>query len=97
MISMLSIIKTEVPQSIQMICIAFFVSLLIQSCILQTLFVFQAQLCFPEEGLVYDYHLDDAGISCFDEEEEDGKERKVSMFSGILQLIYKTFLRDTFD
>ncbi|KTF88877.1 hypothetical protein cypCar_00027703 [Cyprinus carpio] len=38
----------------------------------------KVQLCFPEEGLVYDYHLDDAGISCFDEEEEeDGKERKV--------------------
>ncbi|TRY59872.1 hypothetical protein DNTS_035283 [Danionella cerebrum] len=33
-------------------------------------------LCFPEEGLVYDYHLDDARISCFDEEEE-GKQRKV--------------------
>ncbi|KAF4107339.1 dynein axonemal heavy chain 1 isoform X1 [Onychostoma macrolepis] len=37
----------------------------------------KVQLCFPEEGLVYDYHLDDAGISCFDEEEEDEKERKV--------------------
>lgn len=38
--------------------------------------IFQVQLGFPEEGLVYDYHLDDAGISRFDEEEE-GKERKV--------------------
>ncbi|RXN34314.1 dynein heavy chain axonemal [Labeo rohita] len=37
----------------------------------------KVQLCFPEEGVVYDYHLDDAGISCFDEEEEEGKERKV--------------------
>ncbi|XP_026131005.1 dynein heavy chain 1, axonemal isoform X1 [Carassius auratus] len=39
----------------------------------------KVQLGFPEEGLVYDYNLDDAGISCFDEEEEeeDGKERKV--------------------
>lgn len=40
------------------------------------LFDFQVQLCFPEEGLVYDYHLDDAGINHFDDEEE-GKERKV--------------------
>jgi len=40
------------------------------------LFNFQVQLCFPEEGLVYDFNLVDAGISRFDEEEK-GKERKV--------------------
>lgn len=39
--------------------------------------VFQIQLCFPEEGAVYDYNLDDAGISCFDDEDGEGKERKV--------------------
>lgn len=40
---------------------------------------------------MYDYHLDDAGISCFDEEEEgeDGKERKVRKVSGIKQMIFK--------
>ncbi|KAI7795154.1 dynein axonemal heavy chain 1 [Triplophysa rosa] len=37
----------------------------------------KVQLCFPEEGLVYDYHLDDAGISRFDDEEEEEKGRKV--------------------
>ncbi|XP_065097060.1 dynein axonemal heavy chain 1 [Paramisgurnus dabryanus] len=42
----------------------------------------KVQLCFPEEGLVYDYHLDDAGISRFDDEEEkEGKERKVQWVS----------------
>ncbi|KAL7843672.1 hypothetical protein AOLI_G00251840 [Acnodon oligacanthus] len=35
------------------------------------------QLCFPEEGLVYDYQLDDGGISNLSEEEEDAKGRKV--------------------
>ncbi|XP_051768758.1 dynein axonemal heavy chain 1 [Ctenopharyngodon idella] len=41
----------------------------------------KVQLCFPEEGLVYDYHLDDAGISRFDEEEEEDKERKIQWVS----------------
>ncbi|KAL6464354.1 hypothetical protein MHYP_G00266710 [Metynnis hypsauchen] len=35
------------------------------------------QLCFPEEGLVYDYQLEDGGISNLSEEEEDAKGRKV--------------------
>ncbi|KAI4880923.1 hypothetical protein NFI96_025448, partial [Prochilodus magdalenae] len=35
------------------------------------------QLCFPEEGLVYDYQLDDGGISNLSEDEEDAKGRKV--------------------
>ncbi|KAG7477961.1 hypothetical protein MATL_G00075170 [Megalops atlanticus] len=34
-------------------------------------------LCFPEEGLVYDYRLDDAGISSPEEDEDEGKARKV--------------------
>lgn len=34
-------------------------------------------MCFPKEGLVYDYRLDDAGISSFDDDNEDG-ERNVS-------------------
>ncbi|GAA6221830.1 dynein heavy chain 1, axonemal-like [Lates japonicus] len=38
------------------------------------------QLCFPEEGLVYDYRLDDAGISNLEDEEED-EERKVQWVS----------------
>ncbi|XP_043932324.1 dynein axonemal heavy chain 1 [Protopterus annectens] len=34
----------------------------------------EVQLCFPEEGLVYDYRIDDAGISSkMDEEEEEVK------------------------
>ncbi|XP_030634236.1 dynein heavy chain 1, axonemal [Chanos chanos] len=39
------------------------------------------RLCFPEEGLVYDYRLDDAGISNLEEDEEDSKERKVRWVS----------------
>uniref|UniRef100_A0A8C9ZPR8 Dynein axonemal heavy chain 1 n=1 Tax=Sander lucioperca TaxID=283035 RepID=A0A8C9ZPR8_SANLU len=35
------------------------------------------QLCFPEEAMVYDYRLDDAGISNFEDEDED-EERKVN-------------------
>uniref|UniRef100_A0A4W6F8M2 Dynein axonemal heavy chain 1 n=1 Tax=Lates calcarifer TaxID=8187 RepID=A0A4W6F8M2_LATCA len=38
------------------------------------------QLCFPEEGLVYDYRLDDAGISNLEDDEED-EERKVQWVS----------------
>uniref|UniRef100_W5LYK9 Dynein axonemal heavy chain 1 n=1 Tax=Lepisosteus oculatus TaxID=7918 RepID=W5LYK9_LEPOC len=42
----------------------------------------KVQLCFPEEGLVYDYRLDDAGISNVAEEEEEEKSgRKVCWVS----------------
>nr|XP_061814136.1 dynein axonemal heavy chain 1-like [Nerophis lumbriciformis] len=34
-------------------------------------------LCFPEEGLVYDYRLDDAGITCWTGEEDDKKDKTV--------------------
>ena len=34
-------------------------------------------VCFPEEGVVYDYMLDDAGISNFVGGHEDDQERKV--------------------
>ncbi|KAG7240353.1 hypothetical protein INR49_026924, partial [Caranx melampygus] len=40
----------------------------------------EIKMCFPEEGLVYDYRLDDAGISCFEDDDEDG-ERKVQWVS----------------
>lgn len=39
-------------------------------------------MCFPEEGLVYDYRLDDAGISNFEDDEEEG-ERKVRQITWI--------------
>lgn len=41
-------------------------------------FFLQIHLCFPEEGLVYDYRLDDAGISNLedDNEDEEGKVTK---------------------
>uniref|UniRef100_A0A3Q3STI9 Dynein, axonemal, heavy chain 1 n=1 Tax=Mastacembelus armatus TaxID=205130 RepID=A0A3Q3STI9_9TELE len=38
------------------------------------------QLCFPEEGLVYDYRLDDAGISNLEDDDEH-EERKVQWVS----------------
>ncbi|KAF0035263.1 hypothetical protein F2P81_013021 [Scophthalmus maximus] len=38
------------------------------------------QLCFPEEGQVYDYRLDDAGISALEEDEQE-EERKVEWVS----------------
>ncbi|KAI1890876.1 hypothetical protein AGOR_G00158120 [Albula goreensis] len=38
-------------------------------------------LRFPEEGLVYDYQLDDAGISIKDEDDDDGKGKKVRWLS----------------
>ncbi|XP_044079595.1 dynein axonemal heavy chain 1 isoform X1 [Siniperca chuatsi] len=38
------------------------------------------QLCFPEEALVYDYRLDDAGISNLEDDDED-EERKVQWVS----------------
>jgi dynein heavy chain len=39
----------------------------------------KVELCFPEEGLVYDYQLDDAGISNMGDEEEEDRGRKVSI------------------
>ncbi|XP_031423008.1 dynein axonemal heavy chain 1 [Clupea harengus] len=39
------------------------------------------KLCFPEEGLVYDYQLDDAGISILSDEEDEDKGRKVQWVS----------------
>ncbi|KAM9332808.1 dynein axonemal heavy chain 1-like [Pholidichthys leucotaenia] len=38
------------------------------------------ELCFPEEGLVYDYRIDDAGISQLEDDDED-KDRKVQWVS----------------
>ena len=43
-------------------------------------FLLQVTLLFPDEGLVYDYRLDDAGISLpamEEDEEEEIKKRKV--------------------
>lgn len=37
----------------------------------------QVEMCFPEEDMVYDYRLDDAGVSSKDDDEED-EHRKVS-------------------
>lgn len=37
----------------------------------------QVEMCFPEEDMVYDYRLDDAGASSKDDEEDD-EDRKVS-------------------
>ncbi|XP_037831220.1 dynein heavy chain 1, axonemal isoform X2 [Kryptolebias marmoratus] len=39
----------------------------------------QVKLCFPEDGLVYDYRLDDAGISNMENDKED--ERQVQWVS----------------
>ncbi|XP_051777061.1 dynein axonemal heavy chain 1 [Erpetoichthys calabaricus] len=41
----------------------------------------QIKLCFPEDGLVYDYRLDDARISHLSEEEEEEEERKIRWVS----------------
>uniref|UniRef100_A0A8C7H2S6 Dynein axonemal heavy chain 1 n=1 Tax=Oncorhynchus kisutch TaxID=8019 RepID=A0A8C7H2S6_ONCKI len=41
----------------------------------------KVELCFPEEGLVYDYQLDDAGISNMGDEEEEDRGRKVIVLS----------------
>uniref|UniRef100_A0A8C7UPX5 Dynein axonemal heavy chain 1 n=1 Tax=Oncorhynchus mykiss TaxID=8022 RepID=A0A8C7UPX5_ONCMY len=41
----------------------------------------KVELCFPEEGLVYDYQLDDAGISNMGDEEEEDRVRKVIVLS----------------
>lgn len=43
--------------------------------------VLQIQLCFPEEAEVYDYRLDDAGISNLEDDHED-EERKVNYASS---------------
>uniref|UniRef100_A0A3Q3E168 Dynein, axonemal, heavy chain 1 n=1 Tax=Labrus bergylta TaxID=56723 RepID=A0A3Q3E168_9LABR len=40
----------------------------------------EEELCFPEEELVYDYRLDDAGISNFEDDDED-EDRKVQWAS----------------
>ncbi|XP_061731227.1 dynein axonemal heavy chain 1 [Nerophis ophidion] len=40
-------------------------------------------LCFPNDGLVYDFRLDDAGISHWNEQEEDTKERKIQWVNWI--------------
>lgn len=37
------------------------------------------KLLFPEEGLVFDYRLDDAGISSTEEEEEEEEGKQVAM------------------
>lgn len=46
----------------------------------------QVRLLFPEEGLVYDYKLDDAGLSSTEEEldEEVPKEVKYLIFNSRL-------------
>ncbi|XP_013988847.1 dynein axonemal heavy chain 1 isoform X2 [Salmo salar] len=41
----------------------------------------KVELCFPEEGLVYDFQLDDAGISNMGDEEEEDRGRKVHWVS----------------
>lgn len=42
------------------------------------IFFFQIQLCFPEEGLVYDYRLDDGlGNQDGDDEDEEGKVKEI--------------------
>ena len=35
-------------------------------------FITQVELAFPDEGLVYDYRLDDAGITEADVDDEEG-------------------------
>lgn len=40
----------------------------------------QVRLHFPKEGLVFDYRLDDAGISSIEDDEDDDNEgKKVTM------------------
>lgn len=34
---------------------------------------------FPDEGMVFDYKLDDGGASIFDDDEEEVKDRKVGL------------------
>lgn len=54
-------------------------------------------LLFPDEGLVYDYKLDDAGISLPAQEEDDEEEirnKKVIVEKSFIQkyYIFPTFL-----
>lgn len=49
--------------------------------------VLQIELCFPEEALVYDYRLDDAGISNFKDDDED-EETKVNRLCLIRHIFY---------
>lgn len=46
------------------------------------MFWFQIELCFPEEGLVYDYKLNDGGITNF-EDDDDSNIKQVKPFSNI--------------
>lgn len=46
--------------------------------VVHQIFSFQVKLCFPEEGLVYDYRLDDAGITNVEDNKED--ERQVNNY-----------------
>ena len=55
--------------------------------------LFQVDLPFPDEGLVYDYQLDDAGISMPALEEEEEEELKGKTVSNtIVVLVYKHHL-----
>ena len=49
-------------------------------------FFLQIQLCFPEEGQVYDYRLDDAGIGTFEEDDEE-EEREVKRWCFNIQIM----------
>ena len=47
-------------------------------------------MSFPEEGLVYDYQLDDAGITlpaCDDDEEEEALKANVVRFPACLRFL----------
>ena len=51
----------------------------------------QVSLPFPEKGLVYDYRLDDGGISSAhksddDEEEDKKKKKKVCLIDGLWEI-----------
>ncbi|XP_027011591.1 dynein axonemal heavy chain 1 isoform X2 [Tachysurus fulvidraco] len=53
------------------------------------------QLCFPEEGLVYDYQLDDAGISHLYEDEEDAERREVKWVNWMQYINNIVITRET--
>lgn len=57
-------------------------------------FLLQISLCFPYEGLVYDYRLDDAGISNCEDEDED-EQRKVTCTASA-HMLYTWTLRYAF-
>ena len=38
---------------------------------------------FPDEGLVFDYKLNDGGASILDDDEEEVKEKEVSLISVV--------------